>query len=177
MKSMPNIKEHEILTSLNDLPRKIVSLHGMDNVPEFVLYDLCHESCFNLPQAAYLVDNPDFNCLKGVAGICKGENGFCQNLDIWKNPEEYSAYMQQSPFNNKVRQLTQCSIVGSSEASDKALGAIAHQLGFSNPDCYSWLMKHDNHGYLIVEHNTVIDNALKEHLKNSAYFLSFCPIH
>ena len=40
---------------------------------EFVLHDICNPNCFNLQKAAFLVDNPDFDCLKGVAGFSADE--------------------------------------------------------------------------------------------------------
>ena len=55
---------------LADLPKRMVPLYDLEaigNIPEFVLHDLCHEDCFNLKKAAFLVDNPDFDSLQGVA--------------------------------------------------------------------------------------------------------------
>ena len=62
-------RRHNVLHHLTHLPRKIVSLNGAENLTEFVLHDLCQSRCFNLPKAAYFVNNPDFNCIKGVAGV------------------------------------------------------------------------------------------------------------
>ena len=62
-------RHYTILNTLSKLPRKMLSLKGQENVTEFVLHELCHKNCFNLDKAAYFVDNPDFDCLKGMAGF------------------------------------------------------------------------------------------------------------
>jgi hypothetical protein len=176
MKRMPT-NHTQVLACLNHLPRKMVSLQGNKNLPNFVLYDFCHESCFNFPKAAYLVDNPDFDCFKGICGLNKQEKDFCQGItDIWKESDHYCRYIEQSPFNKKVREIARPSISKHNEAYDKVLDAVSHQLGFSKPEYFSWLMKHDNHGYLIVEDAKDLDTYLQEYLKNGIHLLSFCPI-
>ena len=69
--------KNRILIHLSTLPQKILSLHGRADLAEFVLRDLCHERCFNLKKAAFFIDNPDFNHLKGIAGFCHEENPNC----------------------------------------------------------------------------------------------------
>ena len=68
-----NDKHIDILDKLCHLPRKILSLHGHDNITELILHELCNEQCFNLEKAAYFIDNPDFDCFKGVAGHCRSQ--------------------------------------------------------------------------------------------------------
>ena len=84
---------------LSELPQKIVNLHGLENITEFVLHDLCHRSCFNLNKAAYFVDNPDFDCLKGIAGFHHDE--VYPGEDIWFNPQAFSDHMESASFNKK----------------------------------------------------------------------------
>ena len=95
------LKKHAILNHLSTLPQKLLSVHGTENVTEFVLHDLCSTHCFDLKKAAYLVDNPDFDCLKGVAGF-SAEEAYPQDA-IWETPELFIAHMKKSAFNNKVR--------------------------------------------------------------------------
>ena len=62
-----------VLGNILKIPKKLLSAQHVDNVAEFVLHERSHENCFNLRRAAYFVDNPDFNCLKGIAGFCRKE--------------------------------------------------------------------------------------------------------
>ena len=64
-------RQNRMLHHLAQLPRLMIDVHGRDNISEFILHELCSEPCFNLRKAAYLVDNPDFNCLRGVAGFAR----------------------------------------------------------------------------------------------------------
>jgi hypothetical protein len=162
--------------SLFWLPRKMIALHGNENVSEFVLHELCQPRCFNLKKAAYFIDNPDFDCLKGVAGINQDE--MIAFDDVWQKPEEFSLYMRQSPFNQKVRSLNRSSAKKTSFEADKDLAIdVAHELGIANIGYCSWTSKHDNHGILVFEKNTDQGQVDKEELLNGFSLLSFCPIY
>src|ERR1700691_4148672 len=95
-------RQCKMLSCLAALPKRILSLHGEDNVTEFVLHDLCHQDCFNLNKAAYFVDNPDFNCSKGVAGFSRDEP-FNECEVIWSKADAFSEHMKKSAFNQRVR--------------------------------------------------------------------------
>ena len=176
-------KHNELLMFLNLLPKKIVLLHAHDDhvgdIPGFVLHDFCHELCFNVGKVAFFVDNPDFNCFKGVAGVCKHEEGFCKGADIWDRPEEYKAYLHASPFNNKVRSIEQQSLKnnGNGTSEQSVMDAIAKELEIEKPTYFSWSMKHGNNGFLLVENNDDAAEFIDEHLPQGVYLLSFCPIH
>lgn len=174
-------KQNKVLHCLQCLPRKIVSLHNdhdhdHGNLSEFVLYDLCHESCFDIAKAAYLVNNPDFHCLKGITGICKHEPGYCCEIkDIWQEPRKYIEYMSRSPFNQKVRSIEREHIHNGQE--NAVVGEIAQQLGLERPECIKWDMKHGNNGYLIFEPNTHTYELIKQYLPETVHLLGFCPIY
>lgn len=168
-------QQHTLLSNLQELPRKMLLLHGVDNITEFVLHELCQEKCFNIHKAAYFVDNPDFDCLKGVAGI-DHEEGFIGN-DIWHNPDNFSEHMKKSSFNKKVRNITQQSVQNKYLEEHALTYLLAQQLGMDQPKLFHWNMKHDNHGLLIIENkgdNHVWDD---NYLLNSIHLLAFCPIH
>ncbi len=167
----------DVLRSLNSLPRKMLSMHGKDNISEFVLYDFCHKNYFNFKKAAYFVDNTDFNCFKGVAGIDTHEDNFCNDVDVWKNADGHNTYMKQSPFNQNVRNLSRSSLHVYNGSQQEVIGGIANELIFNNPEYYVWDMKHDNHGVLIFERSTGDTKELDEHLLQSVYLFSFCPVH
>lgn len=170
-------KHNDILKVLSKLPRKIVSVHGRINIPELVLYDFCNEACFNFAKVAYFVDNPDFNCFKGVAGIAKDECAACASIaDVWQEPEQFQSIMEKSAFNTKVRSIDQPSIGRKGGQNQEFIKNIARDLAFSNPDFCGWQSKHNNHGYLIFERSGDHSGTMNEHVMNGAYLLSFCPI-
>ena len=67
----------------------MLSCDNVENMIEFVLHCLCSEDCFNMPKAAYFVDNIDFNCLKGIAGYNHLEK--YKEPGIWSKPENFSS--------------------------------------------------------------------------------------
>jgi hypothetical protein len=177
------LKHNEVLLFLNYLPKKIIQLHAQDDhigdISGFVLHDFCNESCFNINKLAYFVDNPDFNCFKGIAGICNHEAGFCSDVDIWSQPEQYRSYLNASPFNNKVRSIEQASLKNNGKASSEQgfMDILAQELEIDNPIYVSWAMKHGNNGFLLVENNDDAAEFIEEHLPQGVYLLSFCPIY
>lgn len=168
-------RENRLLNHLNHLPRKMLMLHGADNVTEFVLHELCSCEGFNLERAAYFVDNPDFDCLKGVVGFSSQE-AYHDSGAIWENPREFSLHMQKAPFNQKVRSLQRESMRRSGESDEHIVNAIASELGLDNPSYYSWDMKHDNHGILIFQPMNKEVDYNDKHLLNGLSLLSFCPV-
>ncbi len=168
-------RQNKMLSYLSSLPRRMLLLHGIDNVTEFVLHDLCAEECFNLNKAAYFVDNPDFNCTKGVAGFSRDE-AFAKIDAPWQDPRTFSAHMQLSSFNRQVRSLNRCSIKKGGETHADLAGMLAKDLGFKNYDFCSWQMRHDNEGFVLYEKCDSSDLFVKDHLLDGLTLLSFCPI-
>lgn len=168
-------RHYQVLVNLAQLPAKILQHHSLNNIPEFVLHDLCNETCFNLSKAAYFVDNPDFNCLRGVAGYCKDEDCFGRD-SIWCKPEQFTQHMQRSLFNQKVRSTNKSSIMHNSSGKEKALDSLAQELGIKNPSYSLCDLKHDNHGVFVFEKaDTACD--LDDYLHKSVSLLGFCPIN
>ena len=177
MKHLDDLAIHlALLQHLKEVPKKIVNVHGQDNVQAMVLHDLCHESCFNLNKAAYFVDNPDFNCFKGIAGICKHEEGYCKETsNIWEESDKYCSYLQNSSFNNKVCSFEEQSMQNGSQ--EDLINKIALELEIEDPQYLVWPMKHDNFGVLIYQNNDGDKELIEEHLGHGVYLLSFCPVH
>ncbi len=168
-----NEKKRKIADCLSCLPRKILDLHGQENVIEFVLHELGREDCFNLEKAAYIIDNPDFNTIKGVAGFDRSEA--FQGENIWKNPIDFSKHMSNSSYNKKIRGFHKPSCIKKNENNEKVVNEIAHDLGFDHPLFYSWNMKYDNHGLLLYEkHDT--DECDCDYLLEGLSLIGFCPI-
>lgn len=168
------LKKHEILHRLSSLPQKLLRLHGNENVSGFVLHELCDPNCFNITKAAYLVDNPDFDCIKGVAGFSATES--YNNDAIWENPEAFDEHMKKSAFHNKVRDFAKPSMRRASKSDEQACHMIAEYVGIAKPGYCAWDMKHDNHGILVYE-TQLSCLVAPELLKNGACFLGFCPVN
>lgn len=168
-------KEHQILVCLASLPRRILSLHDSGFLSGFVLHELCNKNCFDWKKAAYFVDNPDFDCLKGVAGFDNGEQS-CIKESIWDNPESYKTYMKSSPFNLKVRGWCCESCERSKTADEDIINAIAQKLGFGTYGFYSWDVRNHNRGIIIYE-KSVKDEEIDDNcVQNGVCLLGLCPI-
>lgn len=167
----------QIADSLRRLPRKMLQLHGFDNVTDFVLHELCSKDCFNIPKAAYFVDNPAFNCLKGIVGVSGEELQGMEN--IWTNQDRFIQTITQSPFNQKVRSSHYESHKNRGHSPEEMAQVIAQELGFNDYGVYSWDMKHDNHGFLVCEkgQNHDVEHPHDEFIVDGLSLLSFCPIY
>lgn len=177
MKRRDSYERHrEVLECLSSLPRKIMAVHELENVSEFVLHDMCNERCFNMLRAAYFVDNPDFKCLKGVAGFCRDENP--RVIDsVWGDPTAFSRLMLESAFNQRVRSV----LVDHSAMRDPLPAYITQQLvpmlGFQHPALRMWDLKHYNQGLIVYDQAEADDELLEEYLVNGLHVLGFCAIY
>lgn len=172
MKHIESSNSLQQMHTLCKIPKNILKLHGDHNISEFVMHDLCCKDCFNFNKAAYLIDNPDFNCLQGVVGYNQDEA--YQSDNIWDARDAFTSHMQQSPFNQKVRTYTQYSCKNCEMPDEAIMEKVAKELGMDTFAYCSWQMKHDNHGYLIYQSNE--HNVNPETLLNGLSLLGFCPI-
>jgi hypothetical protein len=172
----PNLLKHnQVLRCLLGIPGRIVSLHGNDNITEFVMHDLCHASCLNLPKAAFFVDNPDFDCLKGVAGFDQKNCSPSTEL-IWQDPKVFSLFMETFPFNAQVRLIHQPSARKNKHKEEDIISGLSEKLQFDKPGFFLWDMKYANHGILLYE-TQGLDSLVQDYIADSASLLSLCPIH
>ena len=163
-----------IMHCLSCLPRKILELQGRENIIEFILHELGREECFNLERVAYVVDNPDFDCIKGVAGYCRLESYHPQK-DIWQEADDFSQHMKNSSFNNKIRCFCKPSGIKCGISEQDIIKEIATELGFSHPSYYAWQVKHDNKGILLYE-KAEEGECDCEYLLDGLCLIGFCPI-
>ena len=49
-----------LLEKYSDFSQKLAQHHHLENLSEFLVHDVCDFNFFDLPKAAYLVNNPDF---------------------------------------------------------------------------------------------------------------------
>lgn len=169
------LKKHcMLLKTISSIPRKIVTLNGTDNTSEFVLHELCKKDCFDLKKAAYFIDNPDFNCLKGIAGFCSVE---LDGTPIdWSAPHQFSQTMQSSPFNTSVRSVLKDSYKKKYGNNKLIVDDLVSDLGFENHSVCVWPLKHDNSGLLVYEKGDLQDTFVDDHLIDALFLLSFCPV-
>ena len=168
-----NDKLFEILLTITSIPKNLITIHGLENMTEFLLHNLSHKECFNFSKSAYFVDNPDFNFLKGIAGF-DATQAYQPDRNHWQEQEAFSNHMKQDKFNNQVRQVCHCSIKKNGKSPDDVVQEIADVLQFENPDYLMWPVKYENQGLLVFE--KTVSNDTTQHLENALHLFGFCPI-
>lgn len=169
---------HQVLSRLTLLPRKIIALSDAEHMSEFILHELSHISCFNLEKAAYFVDNPDFDCFRGVAGYDQCEYEVQEDIAL---PHTFYRHLGDCNFNKQVRAVGNGSYRKEQRPEEAILKALTSELVFKEPQCYVWPLKHDNYGVLVYElKESSCGNGhaaeLKEHIENGLHLLGFCPL-
>jgi hypothetical protein len=166
--------DKKLLEKLGNFSKNMTHHHHLENLSEFVLHDMCSTELFSLPKAAYLVNNPDFTCLKGVSGYHMPES-FLKG-ESWQNQKEFTAHMNKADFNQKVRMIQDRSLLMDGKGSERSkIYSLADQLQINDPLYHIWPMKYENHGVLIFERPEDIDLS-QQHLLDFLYMLSFCPV-
>lgn len=166
-------QDAEFPAHLLELPHKILLHHDVNGLTQIVLHELGHNDSFGLSKASYLIDNPDFNCLKGVAGFCKDECRLHKN-DLWDNPESFVHDMENAQFHHKISTFFDKSLVHNATSSDDAIKILGQMLGMNNPLFLTWKMKHGNHGILLFEGEGSLISRRKSLLQNFVALLSLC---
>jgi hypothetical protein len=161
----------DLLSRYSDFSKMVTEHHHLENLSEFVLHDVCAPDLFDLSKAAYLVSNPDFSCMKGVAGYHR--EGFFPGGHSWKNLKGFTAHMKESDFNQQVRALYDQDLRQNSE--QKQIQELADRLDIKDPLYHVWPLKHANQGVLIFD-SDIDDQMHKDHLIKFLYMLSFCPV-
>lgn len=166
-------KEQELLCTLGSLPRNMMKHHGTTNLMEFVLHGICQEG-FGITKAAYFVNNPDFDFLKGMAGYYHPESYSAKNT-MWDEKESFTSCMLTSDFNQKVRQLHGKSFEKGNQSEIETIKKLSSILEFTTPCYHTWDVKYDNHGLFMFE---VPENRahVDDHLYDFLHLLGFCPV-
>jgi hypothetical protein len=169
----PGNGDQELLAMLLDLPNKILLHHEVAGLAQLILHDVAHNQHFGFKRATYLVDSPEFDCLRGVAGFVDKE---CHHhdQDMWANPHTFINDMREAEFHNRLLQLARRSIKKSDNHADAAR-EIAFDLGMVNPWVYAQDLRHGNHGILIVEEGVKrLDSDDHELLAHISAILGLC---
>ena len=169
-------REKRLLKHLGQVQRMMAYNHSLDNLSAFVLHDLCSESCFNINKAAYFVNNPDFNCLRGIAGYSRPESYQADHL-TWDHPKGFTSHMNGSSFNQQVRNIEDVNFQLGTASENEKIEMIADTLKIQDPMHHVWNAKHDNHGLFVYEKPQGDLSHLDDHLLDYLHSFSFCPIY
>lgn len=167
--------EQELLSMLLDLPNKILNHHEVDGLAQLILHDVSHENHFGFKRASYLVDSPEFDCLRGVAGYVDSECKHHQH-DMWMAPHSFMHDMREAEFHNRLLQLAQKSIKRNPKDNHMdVIRNVAMDLGMINPWVYAQDVRYGNHGILIVEEGVKrLDEDDHELLAHISTILGLC---
>lgn len=165
-----------ILQKILHIPHKILQHHDVEDLSPIVLHDLGHDAHFSLSKAVYLVNNPDFDCLKGVAGFSCEECSM-HHEDIWDEPHSFTHDMKHADFHNYTKNFSHNKCLGRcciDPQNPDDLLELAERMGLKNPSFVSWGMRHNNQGILLFEEHQPGTARKKDLLKTAAPFLSLC---
>lgn len=167
--------EQALLSMLLDLPNKILHFHEIDGLAQMILHDIAHEGHFGFKRASYLIDSPEFDCLRGVAGYAGNECHHHKD-DLWTEPSRFLQDMQEAEFHNTLITLEGKSVKRAQPALHADLiRSIATKLGMINPWVYTQELRYGNHGILIVEEgNKPLDEDDHELLTHVSAILGLC---
>ena len=166
-----NTREKQLLYHVGSISRLMINNHMRDDLSAFVLHELCSKNGFGLQKAAYFVNNPDFQCLKGVGGyyIAEAFNG-----TSWEHDQDFMKHMEKALFHNKIRQYQTKHI--KNLTSKSSLDQLQDQFEFEHPEAQVWNLKHDNQGIFLFDKK---DNAtlVDDHLVDFVNYLGFCQVY
>jgi len=173
MEKKDKTRSQEVLLCVTSLPEQLIKFHGQENMLEFLLHSMCQQNCFNFSKAAYFVDNPDFDHLKGVAGFHHPES---YEHNHWEDPKTFSDHMKRAPFNNQVREVARASIKKNNQVEKEVASELSKELAFKNSHFLSWPVKYNNHGLLLFETAEDQDERVKAQVQSGLHLLGFCPV-
>jgi len=176
---LDHMSNEQLVKLLLDLPNKILRHEDLQELSQIILHELCHKNHLGLKKATYMVDNPEFGCMRGVAGYNKGE---CKmhKKDLWADPHAFSKDMASADFHNKMRSFEHASICKGNKEECQELHKLGKEIGLVDPKVYKWDMRNGNRGVLIFEEDR--DECGKcdsspAVLDKAAALLGLCRLH
>jgi len=161
------------LRLLLSIPHKILSFNEIDNIAEFILHEICHDECLDIERAAYFVDNPDFNCFKGISGIDRMQEKFSKR-PVWNYADDFSKHMCHSQFNKKVREVN----TESTKKQDEKdfMKEVAKNLCLNNHNYHCFSLRHGNRGFFLYEPAHPHAEEFDEIMDYATALLALCPL-
>jgi len=174
---MNSLKNQSNFAELLILPKKILEHLHTEGLSDFILNYLSGKRFFDLKKSAYLLDNPEFGCVKGVTGYCSEELGdqSSEDEDDWARASSIIEKILPQSFNKKVKSVSHKSLHASDDSKDEAvIKQLQEELAMSNPMIIKWRAKHGNNGILLCEAkaDTLFSDEKKKILEFSASLLS-----
>lgn len=148
----------------------MLTFYDQVDIAPFVLHEICSDACFGFSYAAYFIDNPDFDCCKGIAGIVRED----VHTNIWDTSADFMSYIQRASFNKRVRELeyTSAQQIG----YDALLTDIQHDLELPHPTYCHHQIKNGNHAILVYSPSSALSDDERASIKRAVSLLGFCPI-
>jgi len=176
----PSAGHYDLLLRLCVLPQAINVLHHDDahgpHTVEYIFHELCGNQCFGLRKAAYLIDNPDFDMVRGVAGYaCDGYVSKAASHDNDSCMKHFASHLQECDFNESVRELQHGSVSRNGQTEQEIAQQLAKLFGFSDPQVIIWEVQNDNNGVFVYEGDEAKMQELRDWLVHGMHLLSLCP--
>lgn len=163
--------EKKLLYHVGTIPKLMLGNHMRDDLASFVLHELCLNSGFGLGKAAYFINNPDFKCIKGIAGYHVPE---AFNGASWEDSKAFAQHMEQAKFHNKVRSHQGTHLIKNS--GELSLNELQDTFEFEKLGSHIWNLKHDNQGVFLFEKQDS-NKIVEDHLVDFVQYLGFCPVY
>ena len=179
---LSHLDNKQLVDLLLELPNRILHHEDLEPLAQIILHEVCHKDRLGLKRATYLVDNPDFGCMRGVAGYCKDECKY-HKQDLWTDPRSFYKDMEPAEFHNKMRCFEHDSVCIKDNMSEcKELHNLGKEIGIYEPNVYTWDMRNGNRGVFIFEEDDEdkCSNACKKNpvmLDKIASLLGLCRLH
>jgi len=164
---------YEMLLKIGSIPEKMILTQGCENLAEFVLHELCDEPCLAFDKMAFFIDNPDFNCFKGVVGVSHQER-FSHN-NTWNNVTDFSNHMKNARFNQSIRSISRESAARNGNQWEPYINDLARTITVHDHGWYVFSAKHGNTGLVIFTPNHLNDHG-RMALAAGASLLGLCPV-
>lgn len=150
-----NDNNFDIFSCLIQLPKQILSHSNVEGLHGLILKYLASKKFFNFDKAAYFLDNPSFNCSKGIAGFhLKDFKDDEEWLDLWECPEKQNKCIEKAEYNQKIKNLSCNSLSILAKKSEQSLLNFAKQkLEIKQPSFLFSNVKNGNVGILFYEDN------------------------
>jgi len=165
-------RQQAILESLSRLPEYLIKHHEEQRLADLVLHHMCKDDCFGLQKAAYLVNNPDFACLKGVSGWHREDMPV--DSCAWAGQDIVLSHLERSSFHKNIQNIQACAL--DHKVDDNELQDLAREIGFENPRYIIFPIKHGNEGIFLYEKMHTDAHELTSVITRGACYLGLCPV-
>jgi len=172
---MKNLREqhYSALLRLATLPERMVQRHECENLAELILHELVDPSCHLFEKAAFFVDNPDFDCCKGITGLARADR--LQSDIMQTDHGTFSEHMRHNAFNKAVRNVTCHSGLKKGTPWPQRADELGKKISLQGHSWYVFPVKYGNTGVLLYQPHEHTED-MQEWLAMGAALLALCPV-